>query len=66
MQTAIKDSKGNSLRPGYRVKSLEGEANGREGRVVGLSPPFSVTVEWDDGDEATVGGRMVEHLSKLS
>lgn len=61
MQTAIRDVKGTSLRPNYRVSD---ENDVRYGTVVGLSPPFSVSVRWDDGQEETVRGRDLRHISK--
>ena len=63
MKSAIRDSKGNSLRPNYRVSDNNSD---RIGTVVGLSPPFSVSIEWDDGSEDTVRADTLRHISKTA
>lgn len=62
MRTAIRDAAGTSLRPRMRVTA---EDDVRYGSIVGLSPPFSVSVRWDDGEEETVRGDRLRVQSKL-
>jgi hypothetical protein len=59
---ATKDSKGNYLRQGYRVEHIDSQ---KQGRIIGISQPYSICVEWDDGEEEVVLSRRVIHLSKV-
>jgi len=59
--TAIRDAGGDSLRPRMRVSS---EDDVRYGTIVGLSPPWSVSVQWDDGEETTERADRLRLVSK--
>lgn len=61
MKSAIRDAGGTSLRPRHRVSAVD---DVRYGTVVGLSPPFSVSVQWDEGEEETVRASDLRLLSK--
>jgi hypothetical protein len=64
---AVKDKEGNYLRLNYRVHDMRPDQNPRrDGTIVGLGAPFSIVVEWDDGEEERVRPEHVVHLSKVT